>query len=289
MTALHHRCAAPPSQSPISVTQASDAYVVHTNYNEYAIVIVSKQKNNGEQNSISIKLFSRTRTVRATLLEEFKSLASDEGMSDDTIIIHQDKADCTSPPEAGPCFGSIVRYFYNSSSMSCHQFQYGGCMGNQNNYEAEKECLQRCRTEAACRLPMVPQDCVRQPIVWTFDATSGTCVSYKLGICQGNGNKFYTKAECEEYCGVVRDEFSAAGSRMLGTSGEEGEVTSQRPTVSRPACSDAIYTSPSGMFVWLFVTRTIGLGQSESPVSTSCAVNPEVDSEGGVMSYTDAI
>ncbi|CAL8277995.1 unnamed protein product [Merluccius merluccius] len=230
----------------------SDTYVVHTNYNEYAIVIVSKQKINIEQNSISIKLFSRTRTVRATLLEDFKSLVSDKGMSDDTIIIHEDKvtclpgcvtlhftacqslhklrrevadlvvaaeeegsgvsepdvmeeADCTSLPEAGPCFGSKVRYFYNSTSMSCHQFQYGGCLGNQNNYEEEKECLQRCRTEAACRLPMVPKDCVRQPIVWTFDATSGMCVSYKLGICQGNGNKFYTKAECEEYCGVVRD------------------------------------------------------------------------------------
>jgi len=34
-----------------------DAYVVHTNYNEYAIVMTSKVKTSGEK-SISVKLYS---------------------------------------------------------------------------------------------------------------------------------------------------------------------------------------------------------------------------------------
>lgn len=34
-----------------------DAYVVHTNYNEYAIVIMSKQKSSGDK-STSVKLYS---------------------------------------------------------------------------------------------------------------------------------------------------------------------------------------------------------------------------------------
>lgn len=54
---------------------------------------------------------------------------------------------CKAAPDSGPCFGLSQRYFYNSSSMSCELFQYGGCMGNQNNFESERECLQRCRTE----------------------------------------------------------------------------------------------------------------------------------------------
>ncbi|KAI9524760.1 hypothetical protein NQZ68_014295 [Dissostichus eleginoides] len=229
-----------------------DGYVVHTNYNEYAIIIMSKQKSGGDT-STSLKLFSRSMTVRDTVLEDFKTLVRDQGMSDDTITIKQNKGDCvpgdvvaepTAQPEAqrrkrdvvpslvpaddegsgydtplfngsesckaapdtGPCFGLHQRYYYNSSSMSCALFNYGGCMGNQNNFENERECLQRCRTEAVCRLLMVPTPCTGQPPIWVFDSSMGLCVPYKQGFCQGNANKFYSKAECDEYCGVVNDE-----------------------------------------------------------------------------------
>ncbi|XP_028273062.1 protein AMBP [Parambassis ranga] len=229
-----------------------DAYVVHTNYNEYAILIMSKQKSSG-QKSISVKLYSRTRTVRATVLDDFKTLVRQQGMGDDTIIVKKDKGDCVpgeqveepttqleprrvrrnvvpslasadmegsgddtplfngteackAAPDTGPCFGMHQRYFYNSSSMSCQLFQYGGCMGNQNNFENERECLQRCRTEAVCRLPMAAQPCTGQPVIWAFDSTVGLCVPYKQGFCQANGNKFYSKAECDEYCGVEKDD-----------------------------------------------------------------------------------
>ncbi|XP_072227540.1 protein AMBP-like [Leuresthes tenuis] len=230
-----------------------DAYVVHTNYNEYAIVIMSKKRSSGDK-SISVKLYSRTKTVRPTVLDDFKTLVKQQGMSDDTIFIKKDKGDCvpgeqtvteptTKPepqrvrrnvvpsleladvegsgdqtplfngtvackeaPDTGPCFGIHQRYFYNSSSMSCELFQYGGCLGNQNNFESERECLQRCRTEAVCRLPMKAQPCTGQPPIWAFDSSAGLCVPYKNGFCQGNANKFYSKAECEEYCGMVKDE-----------------------------------------------------------------------------------
>lgn len=237
-----------------------DGYVVHTNYNEYAIVIMSKQKSSGDKTT-SVKLYSRTKTVRATVLDDFKTLVRQQGMADSTIVTKQDKGDCVpgeqvaqptvqpepqslsvaviqrvkrnvvptlsvadvegsgddSPlfngteackaaPDTGPCFGLLQRYFYNASSMSCELFQYGGCLGNQNNFENERECLQRCRTEAVCRLPMAAQPCTGHPPIWAFDSSVGLCVPYKGGFCQTNANKFYTKAECEEYCGVVKDE-----------------------------------------------------------------------------------
>lgn len=232
-----------------------DSYVVHTNYDEYAIMIMSKQKSSGEK-STSLKLYSRTMSVRASLLEDFKTLVAQEGMGNDTIFIKQDKGECVpgeeveqppaaqpepqrvrrdvvpalmdaeeagsgmlnfptefndteaceAAPDSGPCFGLHQRYYYNASSMSCQQFKYGGCMGNHNNYETERDCLQKCRTEAVCRLPMAAEPCTGQPSIWAFDSTIGRCVPYKQGFCQTNSNKFYTKAECEEYCGVVKDD-----------------------------------------------------------------------------------
>ncbi|XP_051907731.1 protein AMBP [Hippocampus zosterae] len=228
-----------------------DAYVVHTNYEEYALMISVKERSPG-QRSISVKLYSRTMDVRDTLLDDFKRLVREQGMSDDNIIIKQNKGHCepeeqveepatvfevskrtrrdVAPtlalaemeldgsgdnmltfngseacslgPEPGPCFGIKQHYFYNSSAMSCQKFIYGGCLGNKNNFKTERECLQRCRTEAVCRLPLSPVACTGEPLNWSFDSTLGECVPYKAGYCQTNGNRFYSKAECEEYCGL---------------------------------------------------------------------------------------
>uniref|UniRef100_A0A3Q3XGU2 Protein AMBP n=1 Tax=Mola mola TaxID=94237 RepID=A0A3Q3XGU2_MOLML len=221
-----------------------DTYVVHTNYNEYAMVImILPTTRSTADKSISVRLFSRSKTVRATLLEEFKTLAREHGMTDDSVIVKQDKGDCVpgvqlvepdapevrnywdifhecvtltplppslphteackKAPDVGPCFGIHLRYFYNSTSMSCELFKFGGCLGNQNNFETERECLQRCRTEAACRLPLLATPCTHQPPIWAFDSSVGLCVPYKDGFCQTNANKFYSKAECDEYCGTA--------------------------------------------------------------------------------------
>merc|ERR1712131_88879 len=70
-----------------------DAYVVHTVYDEYAIVIMNMQKSGGES-SITIRLYSRSMTVRPTVMEDFKRLAREQGMDDDAIYIHKDKGEC---------------------------------------------------------------------------------------------------------------------------------------------------------------------------------------------------
>lgn len=124
--------------------------------------------------------------------------------------------------------------------MSCELFNYGGCLGNQNNFKTERDCLQSCRTEgeehictqqsreqqmwsninnvppppvlfcsvppAVCRLPMSPQPCSGQPPIWAFDSSAGLCVPYKVDVCQNNANKFYSKAECQEYCGKTEED-----------------------------------------------------------------------------------
>ncbi|XP_072514750.1 protein AMBP isoform X1 [Salminus brasiliensis] len=221
-----------------------DAYVVHTNYDEYALVVMLKQQRGGNKTT-SIKLYGRKMELRPTLLDDFRTLVAEQGMSADTISIKINQGECvpgeqaapqpqararreaalpapeegsaddtpmfrgaescTAEPDSGPCFGMIHRYHYNSSLMACQQFVFGGCMGNQNNFETEKECLQTCRTEAACRLPMDAGPCNTPQELWAFDSSSGKCVSFKYGGCKGNGNKFYTQKECEEYCGVMKN------------------------------------------------------------------------------------
>ncbi|XP_056146540.1 protein AMBP-like [Lampris incognitus] len=228
-----------------------DSYVVRSDYEGYAILIVLSTDAASGERSIIVKLLSRAMDVRPTVFEDFKTLVREQGMREDSIIIKQNKGECTpgelaaappaqrqrakrtvepfvhpaevdmsgddtrlfrrgescnAAPDAGPCFGTLPRYFYNSSSMSCQLFTYGGCLGNQNNFDSERDCLQSCRTEAVCRLPMVAHPCTNQPLVWTFDSVTGLCLGYKQGFCQANGNRFYSKAECEEYCGVVKDD-----------------------------------------------------------------------------------
>ncbi|XP_045428056.1 protein AMBP isoform X3 [Pipistrellus kuhlii] len=224
-----------------------ESYVVHTNYDEYAIIL-SKKNSRHHGPTITAKLYGREPQLRESLLQEFREVALGVGIPEDSIFTLADRGECvpgeqqpdpTSAPRArravlpqeqegsgagqlvtglmkkedacqlgyaeGPCLGMVSRFFYNGSSMACEPFQYGGCLGNSNNFVSEKECLQTCRTVAACNLPIVPGPCRAFIQLWAFDAVQGRCVQFQYGGCQGNGNKFYSEKECKEYCGVPGD------------------------------------------------------------------------------------
>ncbi|KAM3843122.1 protein AMBP-like, partial [Diretmus argenteus] len=68
-----------------------DNYVVHTNYDEYAILILQSSEQSAADKNIIIKLYSRTVDVRATVLDDFKTLVRQQGLNDDNIIIKQNK------------------------------------------------------------------------------------------------------------------------------------------------------------------------------------------------------
>lgn len=51
---------------------------------------------------------------------------------------------CSLRPDMGPCYASMPRYFYNSTTQSCEHFMYGGCGGNENRFVTSDECRREC-------------------------------------------------------------------------------------------------------------------------------------------------
>ncbi|XP_008582131.1 PREDICTED: protein AMBP [Galeopterus variegatus] len=225
-----------------------ESYVVHTNYDEYAIIL-TKKFSHRHGPTITAKLYGRQPQVRDSLLQEFREFALGVGIPEDSVFTMADRGECIPgeqqaepvllsraqravllredegsgvgqlvldfekkedscqlTPSAGPCMGMFKRYFYNNTTMACETFQYGGCKGNSNNFASEKECLQTCRTVAACSLPIVPGPCRGNFELWAFDTVWRKCIPFFYGGCQGNGNQFFSEKECKEYCGVPGDE-----------------------------------------------------------------------------------
>ncbi|XP_020493701.2 protein AMBP isoform X1 [Labrus bergylta] len=71
-----------------------DSFVVHTNYDGFAMMLqLSTEKPSGIQ-TIKAKLYSRTMNMGSDVMENFKTLVRHHGMSDDNIIINQSKGEC---------------------------------------------------------------------------------------------------------------------------------------------------------------------------------------------------
>ncbi|XP_048464308.1 probable acyl-CoA dehydrogenase 6 [Rhincodon typus] len=52
---------------------------------------------------------------------------------------------CSLLPDPGPCKALIQRFYYNRYTQNCEEFDYGGCIGNANNFETLKECTGHCQ------------------------------------------------------------------------------------------------------------------------------------------------
>ncbi|XP_068082679.1 kappaPI-actitoxin-Avd3c [Anabrus simplex] len=51
---------------------------------------------------------------------------------------------CLLPKSVGPCRARKPSYYYNAATNICEKFTYGGCRGNENNFDTPKECIETC-------------------------------------------------------------------------------------------------------------------------------------------------
>ena len=54
---------------------------------------------------------------------------------------------CTLPVDSGDCLAYVPSWYYDASTRTCQKFVYGGCEGNDNRFDTEEECLNRCQTD----------------------------------------------------------------------------------------------------------------------------------------------
>lgn len=92
----------------------------------------------------------------------------------------------------------------------CIQFWFGGCNPNENVFETNDECEQRCVNPSnVCELPPVsPSQLVDSPVCqqnitrYYYDAYSASCKPFLYSGCYGNGNNFLTIEECDRKCQI---------------------------------------------------------------------------------------
>ncbi|XP_061697459.1 tissue factor pathway inhibitor a isoform X2 [Syngnathoides biaculeatus] len=65
----------------------------------------------------------------------------------ETCIVSDDKNPCHLPEAEGPCRGLVTRYFFDSNTLQCKRFYYGGCFGNANNFRSIAECQAKCQKQ----------------------------------------------------------------------------------------------------------------------------------------------
>ncbi|BFZ03061.1 hypothetical protein BsWGS_06100 [Bradybaena similaris] len=114
---------------------------------------------------------------------------------------------CLHKPEQGMCMARIVRLHYDAASNSCVEFVYGGCGGNENNFENLKDCDDICVTEI--RTTISDDKCSHKPEAGDcrdsfprlyYDKGSNTCQEFTYSGCGGNTNNFLTLEQCHSEC-----------------------------------------------------------------------------------------
>lgn len=136
---------------------------------------------------------------------------------------------CNLPINRGGCQAKLRRFYFDSGDETCKLFVFGGCQGNENNFETMEACVVNCGgpsdhttatfsspttprsitlstnisppLEGLCSLPKEVGPCNIFEKRYYFDRVLQICRQFRFGGCGGNGNNFKTGANCQKNCG----------------------------------------------------------------------------------------
>ncbi|XP_026316272.1 papilin-like isoform X3 [Hyposmocoma kahamanoa] len=109
---------------------------------------------------------------------------------------------CSLPAVIGPCKAAIPRYYWDTKAKDCLKFTYGGCNGNENNFETEDSCRAKCSPSYTdiCSLPAETGPCRAAFPRYYWDTQAKDCLKFTYGGCRGNENNFETEDACRAKC-----------------------------------------------------------------------------------------
>uniref|UniRef100_A0A8C6HJE2 Tissue factor pathway inhibitor 2 n=1 Tax=Mus spicilegus TaxID=10103 RepID=A0A8C6HJE2_MUSSI len=111
---------------------------------------------------------------------------------------------CLLPLDAGPCQALIPKFYYDRDQQKCRRFNYGGCLGNANNFHSRDLCEQTCgsieKVPPVCRSELKTYPCDKPNIRFFFNLNTMTCEPLRPGLCSRTMNVFSEEATCKGLC-----------------------------------------------------------------------------------------
>ncbi|XP_016391094.1 tissue factor pathway inhibitor-like isoform X2 [Sinocyclocheilus rhinocerous] len=122
---------------------------------------------------------------------------------------------CRLPSVVGICRAAFPRFYYDVTDQTCKQFIYGGCGGNDNNFNSQEECEASCsgvtdveplpemtsaEFKAKCLAPAQTGLC--RASIRRYYYNDGICQPFTFGGCGGNENNYKTEESCMTTCTV---------------------------------------------------------------------------------------
>nr|XP_012306226.1 tissue factor pathway inhibitor 2 [Aotus nancymaae] len=101
------------------------------------------------------------------------------------------------------CEGSIEKYFFNLSSMTCEKFLLGWCHWNVNMFPDEATCMGFCAPKKSLSYCYSPKDeglCSANVTRYYFNPRYKTCEAFAYTGCGGNENNFVSRKDCIRAC-----------------------------------------------------------------------------------------
>eukprot|EP00095_Tigriopus_kingsejongensis_P004259 maker-scaffold1645_size32249-snap-gene-0.5 protein:Tk04259 transcript:maker-scaffold1645_size32249-snap-gene-0.5-mRNA-1 annotation:"hypothetical protein DAPPUDRAFT_304363" len=135
--------------------------------------------------------------------------------------------------EGRACMAYFPMFTFNSKTMRCERYAYGGCHGSQNLYQTHMACMSAClfgqvpsrtagrvravmrgrggasdavifpASQDICQMPPVnpsPISCLAFAPKWTYDARQAECVKFIYSGCHGTPNLFDSQEACQAKC-----------------------------------------------------------------------------------------